>query len=159
MKEYYFYVDNTPTHSYMRYLYKYPQAAYPYDDLVSTNRARSKTDFEYELIDTGVFDGDRYFDVEVEYAKADPEDLLMAVTVHNRGPEAAEHPRSSYCLVPQHLVGRSHRATRTSVGPRSGSSSPGITPWVTGSSPPRRRRRGSSPRTRPMPQGSSAATI
>ncbi len=90
VKEYYFYVDNTPTHSYMRYLYKYPHAAYPYDDLVSTNRARSKTDHEYELIDTGVFGEDRYFDVEVEYAKADPEDILMAVTVHNRGPEAAE---------------------------------------------------------------------
>jgi len=90
VKEYYYYVDNTPTHSYMRYLYKYPQAAYPYDDLVSTNRARSKTEFEYELIDTGVFDDDRYFDVEVEYAKADPEDILMAVTVHNRGPDAAD---------------------------------------------------------------------
>ena len=90
VKEYYFYVDNTPTHSYMRYLYKYPQAPYPYDDLVSTNRKRSKTEFEYELINTGVFDEDRYFDVEVEYAKADPEDILMAVTVHNRGPEAAE---------------------------------------------------------------------
>jgi Glycosyl hydrolase family 63 C-terminal domain len=90
VKEYYYYVDNTPTHSYMRYLYKYPQAAYPYDDLVSTNRSRSKTDFEYELINTGVFDEDRYFDVEVEYAKADPEDILMAVTVHNRGPDAAE---------------------------------------------------------------------
>jgi hypothetical protein len=90
VKEYYFYVDNTPTHSYMRYLYKYPQAAYPYDDLVSTNRTRSKTEFEYELLDTGVFDEDRYFDVEVEYAKAGPEDVLMAVTVHNRGPDAAD---------------------------------------------------------------------
>ena len=90
VKEYYFYVDNTPTHSYMRYLYKYPQAAYPYEDLVSTNRTRSKTEQEYELIDTGVFGEDRYFDVEVEYAKADPDDILMAVTVHNRGPEAAE---------------------------------------------------------------------
>ena len=90
VKEYYFYVDNTPTHSYMRYLYKYPHAAYPYDDLVSTNRMRSKTELEYELIDTGIFDEDRYFDVEVEYAKADPEDILMSVTVHNRGPDAAE---------------------------------------------------------------------
>jgi hypothetical protein len=90
VKEYYFYVDNTPTHSYMRYLYKYPQAAYPYDDLVATNRARSKTEQEYELIDTGVFRQDRYFDVEIEYAKAGPDDILMSVTVHNRGPEAAE---------------------------------------------------------------------
>ena len=90
VKEYYFYVDNTPTHSYMRLLYKYPQAAYPYEDLVVTNRGRSKTELEYELVDTGIFDEDRYFDVEVEYAKADPEDLLMAVTVHNRGPDRAE---------------------------------------------------------------------
>ena len=72
----YFYLDSTPTHSYMQYLYKYPQAAYPYDDLVATNRQRSRHELEYELIDTGVFDGDRYFDVVVEYAKAAPEDVL-----------------------------------------------------------------------------------
>ena len=89
VKEYYFYLDSTPTHSYMKCLYKYPQGPYPYDDLVATNRARSRTEFEYELLDTGVFDGDRYFDVFVEYAKASPEDLLVQVTVHNRGPEAA----------------------------------------------------------------------
>jgi hypothetical protein len=89
VKEYYFYLDSTPTHSYMRYLYKYPQDAFPYDDLVATNRARDRKDLEYELLDTGVFDGDRYFDVFVEYAKAGPEDLLVQVTVHNRGPEAA----------------------------------------------------------------------
>jgi hypothetical protein len=90
VKEYYFYLDSTPTHSYMRYLYKYPQASYPYDDLVATNRRRGRGDFEYELIDTGVFDEDRYFDVFVEYAKAGPEDLLVEISVHNRGPEAAE---------------------------------------------------------------------
>jgi hypothetical protein len=89
VKEYYFYVDSTPTHSYMKYLYKYPQGEYPYADLVRTNAARSRTQFEYELLDTGAFDGDRYFDVFVEYAKADPEDVLVRVTVHNRGPEAA----------------------------------------------------------------------
>jgi hypothetical protein len=89
VKEYYFYLDSTPTHSYMRYLYKYPQAAYPYDDLIETSRRRSRQDFEYELIETGVFDQDRYFDVFVEYAKASPEDILIQVTVHNRGPEAA----------------------------------------------------------------------
>jgi hypothetical protein len=89
VKEYYFYLDSTPTHSYMNYLYKYPQRAYPYDDLVATNRARGRTEFEYELLDTGVFDEDRYFDVFVEYAKASPEDLLVQVTVHNRGPESA----------------------------------------------------------------------
>ena len=90
VKEYYFYLDSTPTHSYMKYLYKYPQTAYPYDNLVETNRRRSRQDFEYELIDTGVFDQDRYFDVFVEYAKASPEDILIQITIHNRGPEVAE---------------------------------------------------------------------
>jgi hypothetical protein len=90
VKEYYFYLDAAPTHSYLRQLYKYPQAAYPYEDLVATNRARSRTEMEYELLDTGVFDDDRYFDVEVEYAKAGPTDLVMRVTAHNRGPEAAD---------------------------------------------------------------------
>jgi hypothetical protein len=89
LKEYYFHLDSTPTHSYMRMLYKYPQAAFPYDDLVSTNRERTRADFEYELLDTGVFAEDRYFDVEVEYAKADPEDLLATITVTNRGPADA----------------------------------------------------------------------
>jgi hypothetical protein len=89
VKEYYFYLDSTPTHSYMRYLYKYPQAAYPYANLVDTNRGRSRSEFEYELLDTGVFQDNRYFDVFVEYAKQSPEDLLMQITVCNRGPEAA----------------------------------------------------------------------
>jgi hypothetical protein len=89
VKEYYFYLDSTPTHSYMKYLYKYPQAAYPYGDLIETSRRRGRHDFEYELLDTGVFDQDRYFDVFVEYAKAAPEDLLIQVTVENRGPEPA----------------------------------------------------------------------
>jgi hypothetical protein len=90
VKEYYFYLDSTPTHSYMKYLYKYPQREFPYSDLVLTNRGRSREDFEYELLDTGIFDDDRYFDVFVEYAKADPEDLLVKITVHNRGPEPAD---------------------------------------------------------------------
>ena len=90
VKEYYFYLDSTPTHSYMKYLYKYPQRAYPYADLVDTSRGRSRTEFEYELLDTGVFDDDRYFDVFVEYAKGSPEDILIQITAHNRGPEAAE---------------------------------------------------------------------
>ena len=90
VKEYYFYLDSTPTHSYMKYLYKYPQAAYPYADLVETNRRRSKNDMEYELLDTGVFNEDRYFDVFVEYAKASPEDILVRITAANRGPDAAE---------------------------------------------------------------------
>ena len=89
VKEYYFYLDSTPTHSYMRFLYKYPQAAFPYSELVDENRRRGRGAPEFELIDTGVFDGDRYFDVEVEYAKADPEDILIQISVTNRGPEAA----------------------------------------------------------------------
>ena len=84
VKEYYFYVDNLPTHSYQRYLYKYPQAEFPYHELVAVNRARSRHEMEYELIDTGVFDDDRYFDVEVEHAKAGPEDILCRITAHNR---------------------------------------------------------------------------
>jgi hypothetical protein len=89
VKESYYYLDSTPTHSYMRWLYKYPQRAYPYADLVETNRRRSRKEPEYELLDTGVFDGDRYFDVQVEYAKGAPEDLLVRITVANRGPDAA----------------------------------------------------------------------
>jgi hypothetical protein len=89
VKEYYFYLDSTPTHSYMKYLYKYPQREYPYLNLIETNRGRSRNEFEYELLDTGVFNDDRYFDVFVEYAKASPEDLLIQVTICNRGPEAA----------------------------------------------------------------------
>jgi hypothetical protein len=89
VKEYYFYLDSTPTHSYMKYLYKYPQREFPYRDLIESNRHRSREEFEYELLDTGTFDDDRYFDVFVEYAKADPEDLLIKISVHNRGPEAS----------------------------------------------------------------------
>ena len=76
VKEYYFYLDSTPTHSYMKYLYKYPQNAYPYRDLIETNRQRDRNDMEYELLDTGVFNDDRYFDVFVEYAKAGPNDII-----------------------------------------------------------------------------------
>jgi hypothetical protein len=89
VKEYYFYLDSTPTHSYMKFLYKYPQAAYPYRALVEANRRRSRHEFEYELLDTGVFQQDRYFDVFVEYAKASPEDILIRITACNRGPEEA----------------------------------------------------------------------
>jgi hypothetical protein len=89
VKEYYFYLDATPTHSYQRWLYKYPQRPFPYSDLVRTNRSRSRYQPEYELIDTGIFDDDRYFDIVVEYAKAAPEDVLMRITAINRGPDAA----------------------------------------------------------------------
>jgi len=90
VKEYYFYLDSTPTHSYMKCLYKYPQAAFPYEDLLATNRSRTRNDFEYELLDTGIFNDDRYFDVFVEYAKDGPEELLVRITAANRGPDAAE---------------------------------------------------------------------
>ena len=89
-KEYYFYLDSTPTHSYMKFLYKYPQAAFPYARLIEENRRRGRTDPEFELLDTGVFDDDRYFDVGVEYAKASPEDLLMRIQIVNRGPDPAQ---------------------------------------------------------------------
>src|SRR5947207_9277886 len=89
VKEYYFYLDSTPTPSSMKYLYKYPQRAYPYDELVVGNKKRGRLDMEYELLDTGVFDDDRYFDVFVAYAKASAEDVLVAITVSNRASEAA----------------------------------------------------------------------
>ena len=89
VKEYYFYLDSTPSHSYLKGLYKYPQAAFPYEDLIRTNAARGKDQLEYELLDTGVFDENRYFDVTVEYAKQGPEDILIRVTAVNRGPDPA----------------------------------------------------------------------
>ncbi|MDJ0363709.1 glucosidase [Hymenobacter sp. H14-R3] len=89
VKEQYYYLDSTPTHSYMKMLYKYPQQAFPYEDLVAQNAARTRLEPEYELLDTGIFDESRYFDVFVEYAKAGPDDMLVRITAHNRGPEAA----------------------------------------------------------------------
>src|SRR5271157_874053 len=89
VKEYYFYLDSTPTHSYMKYLYKYPQAEFPYANLIETSKRRNRLDMEYELLDTGIFNGDRYFDVFVEYAKVSPEDFLILISVSNRGPESA----------------------------------------------------------------------
>src|SRR6201996_5678739 len=87
VKEYYFYLDSTPTHSYMKYLYKYPHNAYPYSDLINTNRGRGRLQPEYELLDTGIFNENRYFDVFVEYAKAAATDILIEITMCNRGPE------------------------------------------------------------------------
>jgi hypothetical protein len=89
VKEYYFYLDNTPSHAYMRWLYKYPQKAFPYDSLVAVNRSRSKQDPEYELLDTGIFDGNQYFDIEAEYAKSTPEDICIRIHITNRGSQAA----------------------------------------------------------------------
>jgi hypothetical protein len=90
VKEYYFYLDNTPTHSYTRMLYKYPQAAFPYQRLIDENRARHGSGAEFELLDTGVFDENRYFDIVVEHAKANPEDICIRIEAFNRGPDAAE---------------------------------------------------------------------
>ena len=104
VKEYYFYLDSTPTHSYMKYLYKYPQAAFPYADLVETSRSRSRNEFEYELLDTGVFDEDRYFDVFVEYAKESPEDILIQITRSQPRPGAGRAARPADALVPQPVV-------------------------------------------------------
>src|SRR5579863_869917 len=89
VKEQYFYLDSTPTHSYMRMLYKYPQAAFPYQQLVKGNKRRSRQDAEYELLDTGVFADNCYFDIFVEYAKAAPEDILIRIRAVNRGTEPA----------------------------------------------------------------------
>jgi hypothetical protein len=89
VKEYYLYLDSTPTHSYMKYLYKYPQAAFPYADLVGTSKHRTRTEMEYELLDTGIFNDNRYFDVFVEYAKQSAEDILIQISISNRGPDAA----------------------------------------------------------------------
>src|SRR6516164_9620511 len=134
VKEYYFYLDSTPTHSYMKYPYKYPQAAFPYANLVETSRSRSRHEFEYELLDTGVFDEDRYFDVLVEYAKESPEDILIQISVHNRGPEAAllhvlptlwfrnrwswgqDNPRPILAALPGHPGGM--RASEADLGER-----------------------------------------
>jgi hypothetical protein len=89
VKEYYFYLDSTPTHSYMKFLYKYPQTAFPYDELVQANRQRGRSELEYELLNTGVFDEGKYFDVFVEYAKADPNDVLILITAYNRAKSPA----------------------------------------------------------------------
>ena len=120
VKELYYYLDATPTHSYLKMLYKYPQRAFPYARLVEENRRRGRDQPEFELLDTGIFDDDRYFDVFVEYAKAGPEDVLMRVTVHNRGPEEAAIHLLAAGLVPQHLVleSRFAQAALAVTGPR-----------------------------------------
>src|SRR5206468_3813917 len=96
VKELYYYLDSTPTHSYLKMLYKYPQAEYPYARLVEENHNRGKTHPEFEIVDCGIFEDDRYFDVFVEYAKVNPTDLLVEITIHNRGPQPA-----SLDLLPQ----------------------------------------------------------
>jgi hypothetical protein len=120
VKEYYFYSDNTPTHSYMRYLYKYPHAAYPYDDLVLTNRRRSREEMEYELIDTGIFDQDRYFDVVVEYAKESADDIAIRISATNRGPDPAALHLLPTLWFRQGFAGRVPPSTLRSVANASG---------------------------------------
>ena len=159
VKEYYFYLDSTPTHSYMKYLYKYPQAAYPYDDLVQTNRRRSRNEMEYELLDTGVFDEDRYFDVFVEYAKNTPEDILIQISVCNRGPEPATlHVlptlwfRNTWTWWPD-----APKPLLTQVWhDRSGTVAPRTPNWATAFCTARGTCRCCSRRTRPTTSGSSA---
>jgi hypothetical protein len=127
VKEYYYYLDSTPTHSYMKMLYKYPQQSFPYTKLVEENRQRGKSEPEFELIDTGIFDEDRYFDIFVEYAKTDVNDILIRITVHNRGAEAASlhvipqlwfrniwawqpnHPKPELKLVDNHSIQIDHK--------------------------------------------------
>ena len=158
VKEYYFYLDSTPTHSYMKYLYKYPQAAYPYGDLLETNRGRGRGDAEYELLDTGVFDDDRYFDVLVEYAKAAPDDLLVEITVTNRGPRRRPSTscRPSGSGTPGHgATTRRGRCCATRARRQAWSSPRRTRTWATGTSPARTPRRCSSRRTRPTPTGCS----
>ena len=113
VKEYWFYLDSTPTHSYLKCQYKYPQRAFPYLDLVQRTAQRSRQDLEYELLDTGIFDEDRYFDVIVEYAKAGPDDILMLVTAHNRGPDR----RRCTCSRRSGSVTRGPGATRSQSRP------------------------------------------
>ncbi len=118
MKEYYFYVDNVPTHSYQRYLYKYPHAAFPYEELVRVNAERSRLEPEFELIDTGVFADGRYFDVEVEYAKASPDDILV---LHHRAqpwPGRRADPSAAHPVVPQWLVLATERSPTLAGGGR-----------------------------------------
>jgi hypothetical protein len=120
VKEYYFYSDNTPTHSYMRYLYKYPHAAYPYEDLVLTNRRRSREEMEYELIDTGIFDQDRYFDVVVEYAKESADDIAVRISATNRGPDPAALHLLPTLWFRKGFAGRTPPSTLRCVGSASG---------------------------------------
>ena len=161
VKEYYFYIDSTPTHSYMKMLYKYPQNEFPYRDLVETNRRRGRTEAEYELIDTGVFDEDRYFDVFVEYAKETPTDILIQISVCNRGPDTAPVHVASHALVPQCLdvVARNAEALLASGDHEEWRSRALRRPMpnsATISSIAKESRRCSSPRTRPIISGSSA---
>jgi hypothetical protein len=162
VKEQYFYLDSTPTHSIMKALYKYPQRAFPYDRLVEENRRRGRHEPEFELGDTGVFDDHRYFDVVVEYAKASPDDILIAITLANRGPEAAPSPCCPHSGF--EILGRGGAAGKgIPIDPVSGRASKAtsrpnilllaatVCSWTE-----RLCRSSSSPRTRPTPSDCSA---
>ena len=163
VKEYYFYLDSTPTHSYLKFLYKYPQAAYPYSELVDTNRGRSRNEFEYELLDTGVFNEDRYFDVFVEYAKASPEDVPIH-TAFNRGAQEAElhllptlwfrNDWASWMANPP----RSRCSSRSRARRARGRSRPRIPSWGRTRCTAKARRPCSLPRTKPTTQRSTSTT-
>ena len=112
VKEYYFYLDSTPTHSYMKYLYKYPQRAFPYEELLEKNRSRSRSELEYELLDTGIFDDDRYFDVFVEYAKAVARGHAGRDHRAQPGAGGGADPRAAHAVVPQHLAAGGPAARR-----------------------------------------------
>ena len=160
VKEYYFYLDSTPTHSYMKYLYKYPQREYPYADLVETNRRRSREEFEYELLDTGVFDDDRYFDVFVEYAKAGagrhPHQHHRAQS--RSGSRAAS--RAADAVVPEHVVlGRARRRSPRCASQRRVSSTSRTTSSASTACPATAPRSCSSPRTRATPAVSGASPM
>ena len=164
VKEYYFYLDNIPTHSYMKYLYKYPQAAFPYDDLVRTNHARNRPIMEYELLDTGIFDNDRYFDVFVEYAKNTPEDILIQISVCNRGPEDGRAACLADFVVSQYLDMVAGYAEASLAASRGNKRQLGSWPqrtlnWGTGTFTARETHRFYSPRTRRITSESSARRI
>ena len=157
VKEYYFYLDSTPTHSYMRNLYKYPQAEFPYARLIEENRGRDKTQPEFELVDTGIFDEGRYFDVVVEYAKAEAEDILVRIHVSNRGPEAAPiEVLPTLWFRNTWSWGRDDR--RPSIGAQGGDSRSSPRTGSSASTPSTARAPTScsSPRTKPTPRGCTA---
>ena len=159
VKEYYFYLDSTPTHSYMKYLYKYPQAAYPYGELIEMNRRRGRKEMEYELLDTGIFDQNRYFDVFVEYAKASPEEMLMQITVHNRGSEKLLscmccRPCGSATSGPGKAVRKNQICSRPLAIKREASSRPSIQNSGNGTCSAREIRSCCLRRTKPTPNGS-----
>ena len=151
VKELYYYLDATPSHSYLKMLYKYPQAEFPYAQLVEENQRRGADQPEFELLDTGLFDADRYFDVFVEYAKAAPDDILMRVTVHNRGPEAAKLSLAAATVFPQHLVVESESAMPQTQRPIAVASRSSTRNWAISGSIATAARRCCFARMKPMP--------